>query len=574
MNTLIGNRYLLVKQIGSGGMADVFLAMDTVLNREVALKRLRGDLSHDPVALLRFQREANAASGLNHPNIVDVYDVGEDNGQHYIVMEMMRGTTLKELVHRRGALDKYEAVGIMQQLARALSKAHSNKVIHRDIKPQNILVKDDGTVKITDFGIALAGDALQLTKSDSVLGSVHYLAPECSRGEGASIQSDIYALGVVFYELLTGDVPYRGDTPVEIAMKHIRDDFPLVTQYNPSLPNSIVNIIAKSTNKNKLYRYNNAQDLLDDLETCLDESRQNEELWKAEAESDDGTKIMTRLNDVKDPNEPEKPNRKKMWIIIASVTAIALLIGLLVFFNRKPKEPEEFELTNLVGMTLDEGIQELERLQLKANQNYTYRYSEDHERGIIIQTRPDEGVNVKKGDSIRLVISQGKTFTVPDFTGMTESEVRNLLSPYNITYTIVTESNPNVAEGRVIRQERLLMDEKINPEQLRDLTLVISGDASLIIPSDIINRDINTVKSELEAQGVSVSLSAMSLSGLSASELAAISYDVVIKSDPMAGSFYKQSEGRVLTLYYYDSASKPSEVVTPEEESNEVSTID
>lgn len=571
MNTLISNRYLLVKQIGSGGMADVFLAMDTVLNREVALKRLRGDLSHDPVALLRFQREANAASGLNHPNIVEVYDVGEDNGQHYIVMEMMRGTTLKELVHRRGALDKYEAVAIMQQLARALIKAHENKVIHRDIKPQNILVKDDGTVKIADFGIALAGDALQLTKSDSVLGSVHYLAPECSRGESASVQSDIYALGVVFYELLSGDVPYRGNTPVEIAMKHIRDDFPLISQYNPSLPNSIANIIAKATHKNKLFRYGSAQEMLFDLDTCLDVSRQYEPLWKSESDTDEGTKIMASLNDVKSVSN-DSPNRKKMWSIIAAISAVLFLIGMVVFFNRKPPEAVEFPLPNLVGKTLDDGLQELDRLLLKPNLNYTYRYSDEFDKGKIIETRPGSESMVTKGDVIRLVISEGKTTEIPNFAGKTEAEVREFLKGYNITFTIVTESNPAVREGLVIRQERLLPGDRINPEQLRDLVLVVSGELSVILPSDMVGRDVQAVRTELVGLGLDVAVEALPMTGMSPSEIANLNFDVVVRSNPMPGSYYRQTEGRVVTLYYFDSSSKPNDIVVPEEKPNEQGT--
>lgn len=576
MNTLISKRYLLVKQIGSGGMADVFLAMDTVLNREVALKRLRGDLSHDPVALLRFQREANAASGLNHPNIVDVYDVGEDDGQHYIVMEMMRGTTLKELVHRRGALDKYEAVAIMQQLARALIKAHSNNVIHRDIKPQNILVKDDGTVKITDFGIALAGDALQLTKSDSVLGSVHYMAPECSRGEGASPQSDIYALGVVFYELLTGDVPYRGDTPVEIAMKHIRDDFPLVTSYNSSLPNSIVNIIAKASHKNKLHRYGSAQEMVEDLDTCLDESRQHEPLWSASIETDDGTKIMTSLNGVKEKVDGEDQKKKKRnWMFAGGVLAVILFIGLVVFFNRKPPEPTEFEMINVVGKSLDEALTELEEAQLKVNQNYDYRYSDEYERGIIIQTRPEVGAMVKKGESIRIVISEGKTLVIPDFSGMSEADVRSMLSAYNISYTIIREADPSVGDGLIIRQERLVEGTSINPEQRHELVLYVSTDVELVLPNDSIGRSWKDVKSELEALGVVVSTQELSMEGMSPSEIDLIKFDVVVKSDPMPGSFYIQSEGKSVTLYYYDSASKPAvEVPVTGEKPDENSSTD
>lgn len=567
MNTLMSNRYLLVKQIGSGGMADVFLAMDTVLNREVALKRLRGDLSSDPVALLRFQREANAASGLNHPNIVDVYDVGEDQGHHYIVMEMMRGTTLKELVHRRGALDKYEAVSIMEQLTSALIKAHENNVIHRDIKPQNILVKDDGTVKITDFGIALAGDALQLTKSDSVLGSVHYMAPECSRGEGASVQSDIYALGVVFYELLTGDVPYRGDTPVEIAMKHIRDDFPLVTDYNPSLPRSLVNIIAKATHKNRLHRYGSTQEMLDDLKTCLDESRKNEPLWVSQDDSDDGTKIMDRLSTDKDFNNPEVNKKKKNMIIGVSISlTLILVLGLIAIFNRGPKEVPDFEMIDIVGLSVDEAEEKLSQLGLSINSNYTYNYSDEFERGQIIESRPAKGTLTRKGESVRLEISQGKTFEVPSFVGKTESEVREILRAYNISFTIEKEYAANVPEGQVIRQERLLEGARITPSERHDLVLVLSGSVELVIPSDIIGRSVSSVKTELEALGLNVVSEALSLEGMSSNEINLLSFDTVIRSNPMPGSWYVQTEGKNVVLYYYDLASKPEkpEVVEPE----------
>ena len=209
MNKIIAERYMLVTALGEGGMADVYLAVDTILNREVAIKILRGELGKDPVALLRFQREANAVSKLNHPNVVDVYDVGEYEGRHYIVMEYVRGRTLKQLISQRGALQADEAVNIMIQLTSAVQHAHENNIIHRDIKPQNVLVKDDGTVKITDFGIALAHDAVQLTQTNAVLGSAHYLAPETTRGETPTNQVDIYALGIVFYELLTGSVPFN-----------------------------------------------------------------------------------------------------------------------------------------------------------------------------------------------------------------------------------------------------------------------------------------------------------------------------------------------------------------------------
>ncbi|MEG0727418.1 MAG: protein kinase, partial [Erysipelothrix sp.] len=380
MNEMISNRYLLVKKIGSGGMADVYLAMDTVLNREVALKKLRGDLSHDPVALLRFQREANAASGINHPNIVEIYDVGQDGDQHYIVMEVVRGTTLKQLVQRRGALDKYEAVAITKQLASGLVKAHDSGVIHRDVKPQNVLIKDDGTVKITDFGIALAGDALQLTRDDSVLGSVHYMAPECSRGEGASIQSDVYSLGVVFFELLTGTLPFRGETPVEIAMKHLRDPFPSILEFNPTLPNSLENIIAKSTHKNRTYRYTNMHEFLDDLETCLFENRKDEPLWQPEEETDDETKVINKLDAV-DRVEGKKPkNRKKLWITLSAVLIVSL--GIFTYWFFSPSKSSTVELPDLTKMTVNEAEAILKENGLIYNSsNLVHIYSDDLESG-------------------------------------------------------------------------------------------------------------------------------------------------------------------------------------------------
>lgn len=276
MNKMIAKRYMVVKHIGQGGMADVYVAVDTLLNREVAVKVLRGELSNDPVALLRFQREANASTALSHPNIVDIYDVGEENGYHYIVMEYVRGKDLKQLIAQRGALCKEEAVAIMKQLVSAVAEAHRCNIIHRDIKPQNVLIKDDGTLKVVDFGIALAQDALQLTQSDSVMGSVHYLAPEVARGEAATRQSDIYSLGIVFYELLSGEVPFHGEQAVQIAMKHMHEEIPSIRKLNPQLPQAVENVILRATAKNKNFRYPSCEVMLQDLTTCLSPQRADE----------------------------------------------------------------------------------------------------------------------------------------------------------------------------------------------------------------------------------------------------------------------------------------------------------
>ena len=252
--SLIAGRYLIIKHIGKGGMADVYVAVDTVLNREVAIKILKGELSSDPVALERFKREAQASTRLSHPNIVDIYDVGDDGMSHYIVMEYIKGQTLKQLIQKRGPLYYTEAISMMKQLCSAIMESHRNGIIHRDIKSQNVLIKDDGTVKIVDFGIALANNAMQITSQDNVLGSVHYIAPEVAKGETASMQSDIYSLGIVFYELLCGDVPFKGDSAVQVVMQSIKKPIPYVKNFNKKIPQSVENIILKATAKNKLNR--------------------------------------------------------------------------------------------------------------------------------------------------------------------------------------------------------------------------------------------------------------------------------------------------------------------------------
>ena len=273
---VIANRYEVIQHIGQGGMADVFRAVDAILNREVAIKILRSDLS-DNVSILRFEREAQAAAALAHPNIVEIYDVGDYKGHHYIVMEYIPGLTLKQIIRNRAPLLNEEAVDIMKQLTSATTEAHSRGIIHRDLKPQNVIIKGDGTAKILDFGIATAKGSMQLTQANNVMGSVHYLAPELAKGDNATPQSDIYSLGVVFYEMLAGDVPFKADQAVQVALKHMREDFPNIRSINPDVPQSIANIIARATAKDPLKRYLSAKEMYDDLNTCLSPERLNEE---------------------------------------------------------------------------------------------------------------------------------------------------------------------------------------------------------------------------------------------------------------------------------------------------------
>ena len=281
--------------MGEGGMANVYLAVDLILNRKVAIKILRGDLANDEKFIRRFQREALAASSLSHPNIVEMYDVGEDNGNYYIVMEYIEGKTLKQLLKKRGHLTVGESVDIMLQITDGMVHAHDSYIIHRDLKPQNIMIQEDGQIKITDFGIAMALNSTQLTQTNSVMGSVHYLPPEQASGKGSTIKSDIYSMGILFYELLTGVLPFKGDNAVEIALKQMKEAIPSVRKQNPNIPQSVENIIIRATAKNPKNRYNDTREMYNDLKTCLDKDRQNVDriVFKyPEHENEDTKKII------------------------------------------------------------------------------------------------------------------------------------------------------------------------------------------------------------------------------------------------------------------------------------------
>ena len=349
----INDRYEIVKSIGEGGMANVYLAIDLILDRKVAVKVLRGDLANDEKFIRRFQREAKSVSDLSHPNIVEVYDVGEEDGQYYIVMEYIEGKTLKQLINKRGALTLPEVIDIMTQLTDGLAHAHEAYIIHRDIKPQNIMILDNGLVKITDFGIAMATNATQLTQTNSVMGSVHYLPPEQASGKGSTIKSDIYSLGILMYELITGSVPFKGDNAVEIALKHMKEKIPSVRKQNPLIPQSVENIILKATAKNPRNRYDSVREMHDDLVTALERDNEKKYVYPYPENDIDDTVVVPKVTNNQANKKPDKeivpapddeleetkliPNKKKSKkpIIIGSIILgilIILTILYLVFF--------------------------------------------------------------------------------------------------------------------------------------------------------------------------------------------------------------------------------------------------
>ncbi len=547
MSNIIRSRYLVSRKLGEGGMSDVYLATDTLLNREVAIKILRQELSIDPVNLLRFQREANAASKLNHPHIVEIYDVGEEDGRHYIVMEVVRGKTLKELIQTRGALDVKEAIFLMRQVISALAHAHTHNIIHRDIKPQNILVKDDGTIKIADFGIAMAMDATQLTQVDSVMGSVHYMAPECARGEVASVQSDVYALGIVFYELLSGQVPFAAEVSVQVALKHMQEQFPSIKELNPTIPQSIENIILKATAKHKGNRFDSANDMLASLDAALERKDEKKLIFEQDLNLD-STQLYQKVE--------TKENTPTSWWITLIVGV--LLSGLILFlgiqatswFNRIPVD-NTIEVPNIVGLTFSEAREVLEPLGLFLSTNVRYQLTDGIEFGKIISFTPGLTSKVERGTVITVWISDGIYFVVGDYVGRTIDSVQEELEGTRILIRIEKEQSTDVAAGTIIRQELLLPMEKLDPRRQFEIKLVVSTFIEIIMPS-LIGLPIETAVDQLDALGVEVSLKKLSTAGLSDEELEEIQFNVVIGMSVTPGSVYTQIDGRAVELSYYE----------------------
>lgn len=445
----INDRYQIIKSIGEGGMANVYLAYDTILDRNVAVKVLRGDLATDEKFVRRFQREALSASSLSHPNIVEVYDVGEDNGQYYIVMEYIEGCQLKQLLKKRGKLTLSEVIDIMLQISDGLSVAHDAYIIHRDIKPQNIMILDSGLVKITDFGIAMAMNSTQLTQTNSVMGSVHYLPPEQANGKGSTLQSDIYSMGILMYELLTGELPYKGDNAVEIALKHLKEKFPSIREKMPEIPQSVENIIIKATAKNPKNRYADARAMNEDLRTCLDESRVNEsKIVLPYPEGDDSYKSTKTVKKdgkkdelIKEINtedlEPPQKQNKIFMVLLAIFTGIVVVIASIMFMLPIITNQKEIKVPDVAGLDVSEAISRLQDEGFKIADEQKEATSDNVPTGKVVKTSPAVGTKKTKGSEVTLYISTGNNgFIMEDFVGKNYLTVQGTLEAYGI-YVII-----------------------------------------------------------------------------------------------------------------------------------------
>ena len=558
MSKLIANRYEVIKTIGHGGMADVYLALDTILNREVAIKVLKADMSSDPISLERFNREANACTKISHPNIVDIYDVGEDDNQHYIVMEYVKGFTLKQLIQRRGAIPPREAVWMTKQLAGALMEAHKNGLIHRDIKSQNVLIKDDGTIKLADFGIAILNNSMQLTSKDSVLGSVHYLAPELAKGGAASMQSDIYSLGIVFYELLTGDVPFKADTPVQIALMHIKNQIPDVRKFNPQISQSIVNVLAKATAKETKDRYENIALMIKDLNICLDETKGNVKPLEHKV----NTKKVNKTNDYNISADAKKDGKfingvhkgfsTLLIVSISLISVIAIVIMLLLSGAFSGNNSKNIKVPEIEGLRFASALDALDAAGIEVDYPVEHVLTDDILEGIVVEVVPNPGSDLAKGTKVKLTVSDGLYSIMPDYVGKNIEEVQAIFAATNITVKINAIEDDNKQSGTIVSQSGILAGDKYDPNLTNKIVFKVSYPSTMNIPAELLGSKLDSAIELLEDQGFNVESKLIDKDELSDSDLNRYKAGTVCKVEPEEGSLYVKSEDSVVTLYYYD----------------------
>ncbi|PJN87098.1 Stk1 family PASTA domain-containing Ser/Thr kinase [Bacillus sp. mrc49] len=511
----INGRYKLIEMVGGGGMANVYLARDMILDRDVALKILRMDFNNDEEFIKRFNREAQSATSLAHPNIVSIYDVGEEDAIYYIVMEYVDGFTLKQYIQKYYPIPVDEALDIMKQITAAISHAHHNGIIHRDIKPQNILIDKEGTVKITDFGIALALSATNITQTNAVLGSVHYLSPEQARGGMANKKSDIYSLGIVMFELLTGRLPFSGESAVSIALKHLQSETPSPKRWNPEIPQSVENIILRATAKDSYYRYESVDSMEDDIRTSLNPERSNEQPFTI-PEDHDATKAIPVITDdqlssidetiIRGPekntavyaddaeddsveamkvNKKQKKQKKQKMktkqkdkkrkrmpaILVTIFLVLALLAVLSVTLGPSLLGSKEVTIPDLKGKELDDAITDLLNLDLVVGETIEIE-DEEVEAGLVIKTNPKEGKTVKAGAKVDIYQSVGKeTISLSNYEGRNYSDIKSLLDNMGFKNTIVTYKFDQSAAGTIIDQTPSGSTEIVPSETELELTV-------------------------------------------------------------------------------------------------------
>ena len=550
IGSFIADRYEIIEQIGAGGMSDVYKAKDQVLGRFVAVKVLKPEFAEDVNFVSKFHTEAQSAAGLQHPNIVNIYDVGSEEHMHYIVMEYVEGITLKTYIEKKGQLNYKEAISIAIQVARGIEAAHNNNIVHRDIKPQNIMISNEGKVKVTDFGIARA--ATSNTIHSDVMGSVHYTSPEQARNGFVDGKSDIYSLGIVMYEMVTGRVPFDGDTTVAIAIQHLQEEMVPPSVYAPDLPISLEKIILKCTQKSQDRRYSSMGELLVDLKKALMTPNEDfvqigsavsqakttvireeevrgikEKTNKNYANAETPKKYFDPNDDLDDEDDDEEggflnPKMEKAVTILGIVTGVIIIIIIIyligsivgIFGGGSDTSDEtddseliedtsgKVEMIDLEGKTFDEAKTELEDMGLKLYQSAT-EVSEEYEQGVIISQDIEAGEMVDEGTIVRVTVSAGtgeeETVEVPQVSGYTDTAAIGMLTDAGLDYSREYESSDSVAEGTVIRQSP---ESGTSVESGTKVTIVVSqGRESVTVP-DLKNKSESEARTALEDSGL------------------------------------------------------------------------
>lgn len=511
----LNERYKIVSLLGGGGMANVYLARDMILDRDVAIKVLRFDFANDEQFIKRFRREAQAATSLNHENIVSIYDVGEDEGVYYIVMEYVRGSTLKQYIQQHAPLSVPKALDIMEQLTSAIAHAHANRIIHRDIKPQNVLMDEHGKVKITDFGIAVALSSTTITQTNSVLGSVHYLSPEQARGGVATEKSDIYSLGIVMFELLTGRLPFSGESAVSIVLKHLQTETPSPKAWNPSIPQSVENVILKATAKDPFYRYQSVQEMNEDIRTALTPDRLHEAKFTI-PDDEEATKAVPIMKDSfiektivrEEKNEPEKEpakeKKKKRWLgwfvallLLAAIAGVSMFTWVpAVFF------PKDVTVPDVTNEEYDKAVAKLSSLGFEIKET---REIEDDEikEGYVVRTEPKAGEVVKEGTAVTIYKSIGKQkVEFGDYVGQDFQTVEEQLKNEHFLIVRRIERYSEEPAGTILEQFPS-PGEKVVPEET-EVEFTVSAGTPKVMLKDLTGYTEKSVRDYAQEQQLNV----------------------------------------------------------------------
>ncbi|HSL85363.1 MAG TPA: Stk1 family PASTA domain-containing Ser/Thr kinase, partial [Bacteroidales bacterium] len=512
---ILGKRYEITDKIAQGGMSVVYKALDLNLNRYDAVKVLKEEFTSNKEILERFKQEANAVAFLSHPNIVNIYNVGSEGNVHYIVMEYVKGKTLKEIIRDKGKLSDEEILNYSYQIARALESAHTNNIIHRDIKPQNIIVTKDDLVKVTDFGIAKHSDSATITNSGKIIGSAHYFSPEQARGNMTDRRSDIYSLGIVMYEMATGEVPFDAESPITIALKHMQEPLPTPKRVNKNISDGLERVILKATAKNPIDRYQRIEDLMMDLRTL----KNGERLEAVTTLNQDNTQVMSAVvpernamnnNDIYDDEKPSSNKKKGLIIGLAMILVVVAgaLIGDAVFSRSNNGNPgvvveEEVAVPQIVGMTQEEAEAKLEEFELILEVQSTETSTEP--AGNVLRSIPEEGTMVKKGVSVAVILSAGEERNlVPDITGSTVEAAEIVLGNNGFMLGAVNQDySDTVPQGEIISQ-----DPMVNASMPKGsaVNVLVSRGPEIVLSDvpDLVGKTEREAQALLEARGLSV----------------------------------------------------------------------